>query len=246
MQSYPTQLGSPDHPEGKIQLLDGSIIDAYPKRVKKTPKPAELLTEESKEKEKPKVRKRWHIQTKRAKIRAHIEAHRIRTKDFYENAFFFLENSERILSDSRMFLAPVPLRSNLAYFGHAPFESPTLGIYIEFWKNSEYAVFNDKDNIQRVVGSMAGSTLSGNNFTVCGDKFGRIKEMHITKFSSTARDFMFINKRYKEVKEKYDAYTLSEVIEIFRAENRIPEVLPQPVIPKMSLGQKIKKFLYFE
>ena len=134
----------------------------------------------------------------------------------------------------------------MAYVGPIPFASPTLGIYIEFWKNSEYAVFNNKDNIQRVVGEMAGSSLSGNNFSVCGDKYGRTKEMHIKNFSSIARDFMLINSRYKEVKEKYDAYTLSEVIEIFRAENRIPEVLPQPVIPKMSLGQKIKKFLYFE
>ena len=134
----------------------------------------------------------------------------------------------------------------MAYVGPIPFASPTLGIYIEFWKNSEYAVFNNKDNIQRVVGEMAGSSLSGNNFSVCGDKYGRTKEMHIKNFSSIARDFMLINSRYKEVKEKYDAYTLSEVIEIFRAEKRIPEVLPQPVIPKMTLAQKIKKFLYFE
>lgn len=65
--------------KAKFQLLDGSIIEAYPKRVKETPKPAEPLTEESKGKEKAKDRRRWHIETKRARIRAHIEAHRIRT-----------------------------------------------------------------------------------------------------------------------------------------------------------------------
>ena len=232
-QSYPTQLEAPDHPEGKIQLLMVQLLMP----ILKSKKDSETgRTPNGRIKEKTKVEKVAHT-NKKSENRAHMKRIESATKIFMRTPFF-LENSERILSDSRMFLAPVPLRSNLAYFGHAPFESPTLGIYIEFCKNSEYSVFNYKYNIQRVVGSMAGSTLSGNNFTVCGDKFGRIKEMHITKFSSTARDFMFINKRYKEVKEKYDAYTLSEVIEISVPKTEYRKFCRNLLFPKCHWGKR--------
>ncbi|MCF0196731.1 MAG: hypothetical protein HUK03_05790, partial [Bacteroidaceae bacterium] len=49
---------------------------------------------------------------------------------FLEHAFFFWENRERIMSDSRMLFASVPIECCAAYFSYPP---PTLGTLIELW-----------------------------------------------------------------------------------------------------------------
>ena len=54
-------------------------------------------------------------------------------KFFTDHAFFFLDHRKQILNDSRMFLAPVPVQSGMAYIGTSGFNSPTLGVYIEWW-----------------------------------------------------------------------------------------------------------------
>lgn len=53
-------------------------------------------------------------------------------KLFEENAFLLFENSKRILSDSRMFLCPIPLKNN--FIG---MKNRTLGVYIEWWMKFE-------------------------------------------------------------------------------------------------------------
>ena len=58
---------------------------------------------------------------------------------FTDHALFFFDHREQILSDSRMFLAPVPIASGLAYVGSCGFQHPTLGVYIEWWMR--YAPF---------------------------------------------------------------------------------------------------------
>ena len=52
-------------------------------------------------------------------------------KLFLNNAFLFLKNKDRIMSDSRMFLCPVPIQNELAYTGTSGFHHPALGVYLE-------------------------------------------------------------------------------------------------------------------
>lgn len=54
-------------------------------------------------------------------------------KLFTDNAFYLLAHQERIMRDSRMFLAPVAVQNGLAYTGTSGFNAPTLGIYLEWW-----------------------------------------------------------------------------------------------------------------
>ena len=49
---------------------------------------------------------------------------------FLKNAFRFLANKERIMTDSRMFLCPIPVQSGMTISGTSGFMNPTLGVYL--------------------------------------------------------------------------------------------------------------------
>lgn len=63
---------------------------------------------------------------------------------FLKNAFLFFRNAHRIFSDSRMFLAPVPIENGLSISGKCR-STPTLGIYLEWWLNCEVDTTKDKE-----------------------------------------------------------------------------------------------------
>ena len=48
------------------------------------------------------------------------------TKVFLNNAFFFLAHRDRIMNDSQMFLAPVPIHNTILYHGGV-----CLGVYLK-------------------------------------------------------------------------------------------------------------------
>ncbi len=139
-------------------------------------------------------------------------------KLFCDNAFLFLANTDRILNDSRMFLAAVPIQSGLAYTGTGGFRSPTLGVYIEFWLNCSAATFIDKKGRKGMVVRISGSPLSGCNS--CGVVFddGTVESTSLNPFSSVWHPFMDINKRYDEAKATCESYTLQQVVDILKKE----------------------------
>ena len=63
---------------------------------------------------------------------------------FLRNAHRLIAEADSIMADSRMFLAPLPIRNGLAYTGTSGFSHPTLGIYIEWWRNNKCAWTEDK------------------------------------------------------------------------------------------------------
>lgn len=83
-------------------------------------------------------------------------------KLFTDNIFYLWQHKERILSDSRMFLAPVSVSSGLSYFGSIL--NPTLGVYIEFWTESEIAINTDAKGQRNIVYKVVGSPLTGVNY----------------------------------------------------------------------------------
>ena len=127
-----------------------------------------------------------------------------------ENAWFLLENAEKILSDSRMFLAPVKIQNGLAYTGTSGFSSPTLGVYIEWWLNCKEASTDANGNL---VWYISGSPLSGSNCcSAVTPKGEQVKIAQRTPFSAIWRTFMSVNKRYTEAKQRCEAYSLEEVL----------------------------------
>ena len=138
---------------------------------------------------------------------------------FIDNAFYLLAHSERILSDSRMFLCPVAIQNGLAYTGTSGFHGPTLGVYLEWWLLAKNAMQTDKKGRRSLVYHLAGSPLSGMNKCSAIREDGQQEIVSLSSFSAHWGPFMKLNQRYTEAKQLYQAYTLQQVLDILHQED---------------------------
>ena len=201
------------HPEGKIQLLDGRVLDCYSLEQPQGEVDNHLSLDTT----------GVYLSLKRPNKANTVkdnqdEDEKLLEKLFLDNAFVLLNNRERILSDSRMFLCPLPIRNGLAYTGTSGFHHPTLGIYIEFWLHCPAATVMKDNGEKWLLWHIAGSPLSGSNRCSLVNSQGEWKCEQVSSFSGIWRPFMEINSRYDEAKSKYDAYTLRQVLSIFENE----------------------------
>ncbi len=134
---------------------------------------------------------------------------------FYTYFHTFYTHRERILSDSRMFLARIPMYNGLAYTGTSGFHCPTLGVLIEWLLHTPSATWQDEAGRIWLVCSITGSPLSGSNGCTLVDAEGNLCRQSIYPFMSLWRPFMHINGLYDEAKARYQHYTLEEVVSIF-------------------------------
>ena len=196
-----------------IKLLNGATLDCYPlpKSKEKTNNEINLDTSGtylSIGKAHPNI-------THERDINEHDDE---RIKLFIDNAFLFLQNRRSILSNSLMFLCPVPIKNDLAYTGTSGLNNPTLGVYLEWWLNCENTMIWKGDESKWLVFNFSGSPMSGINHCGIVDKNGTTDTVFISSFSSLWTSFMEINKRYDEAKSLYQSFTLEEVIETFKAD----------------------------
>ena len=127
---------------------------------------------------------------------------------FVENAHYLFENREKIFADSRMFLAPVNVMSGMAYCGTLC--KPTLGTYIEWWLR------RGKEELAYFVN---GSPLSGANVSLSIAKNGKLVPLPSPgKFIDLAKEYDGVHRRYIEERERFEAYTLWEVIRRLKGE----------------------------
>lgn len=141
-------------------------------------------------------------------------------KLFTDNAFYLLAHRDRILSDSRMFLCQIAVKSGLMYSGSSGFQNPTLGVYLEWWRECPNAMITDKDGTRSLIFYLAGSPLSGANWSKRVDESGDIHNVRPSyPFISQWRSFIGINTRYTDAKRRYQAYSLEEVLKILHAED---------------------------
>ena len=138
---------------------------------------------------------------------------------FLDNAFYLLAHRERILSDSRMFLCPVAVQSGLAYTGTSGFRNPILGVYLEWWPLVPDAMQIDGSGRRGLVCQLSGSPLSGMNKCSLVRQDGRLDVVTLSSFGRHWGPFMKLNQRYTEAKQLYQAYTLSQVLDILRRED---------------------------
>lgn len=133
-------------------------------------------------------------------------------KLFYEHAHIFLANTDKILSDSRLFLTPVNVVNGLAYTGTSGFHKPTLGVYIEWWLHHKDASIDAKG---LPIWFISGSPLSGSNACSAVDRKGKTHRAQLNgSFSAVWSSFVKVNNRYNEFKGRYMAYDMKEVIDI--------------------------------
>ena len=210
----PFKEGGADFPQNKIILTDGRELDCYPVAEEK---PAQLETDDlaldttgqylviGNQKPTP-IPKPSMTSAEQKEL-------------FLKNAFYLLAHRERILSDSRMFLCPVPIQSALAYVGTTGLHNPTLGIYLEWWLQADCAMQTDKKGRRSLVYHLAGSPLSGSNRSSMVYEDGKKELVCLPSFISHWSPFMSINRRYTEAKQLYQAYTLPEVLAILHKED---------------------------
>ena len=195
------------HPEGKIQLKNGNVLDCYPK----TDQPCAIVRDKlsldttgeffqiGKSREK-------RLSGKKSPERPAWE------RLFLQEAFYLYEHREQIMADSRMFLTPLPFKNGLAYTGTSGLNQATLGIYLEWWDDCEKAVIREKDKVEALTYFIAGSPLSGANHCSAVDRKGQSVTMQFSPFLPIWSSFMRINQRYTEAKQRYQSYTLEETI----------------------------------
>ena len=179
-----------------------------------------------------------------------LEQRRKQAKKFFtDHAFFFLDHREQILSDSRMFLAPVPVQNAIAYTGASGFHRPTLGVYLEWWMTCVPAIIGRYRKNAWLVYHIAGSPLSGRNSCGIVNPQGECRSESLpSPFSAIWRSFVEVNTRYDEAKERYEAYSLEEVVALLEANDqgdslteRMVYILQRENITLRQEIQEIKK-----
>ena len=212
-------------PEGKITLLDGRELECYPciSELKGENCNVKGLHDSPGRKavdynnlEFDTTGRYLSFGKKRGRSKKYVEDLEMFTERqlFVDNAFLLLQNRERILQDSRMFLAPVAVESGLAYTGTSGFRNPTVGVYLEWWSLCEGALRRDENGVRSLVYRLAGSPLSGVNSCTAIREDGREETVSLRPFSDYWRSFMKINQRYSEAKSWYQAFTLQQVVEM--------------------------------
>lgn len=212
-------------PEGKITLLDGRELECYPcvsglkgenGNVKGLHGLQGCKAVDYNNLEFDTTGKYLSFGKKRVRSKDYIEDFELLAarRLFADNAFLLLQNRERILQDSRMFLAPVAVESGLAYTGTSGFRNPTVGVYLEWWGLCEGALRRDENGVRSLVYRLAGSPLSGVNRCTAIREDGKEETVSLRPFSDYWRSFMKINQRYSEAKSWYRAFTLQQVIEM--------------------------------
>lgn len=194
----PEAKSKTEWPEGTILLLNGSSLTCYPK-----------------ENLKPQGKYKFYNEKEEAAKKVIYDA---QIKLFTDNAAILLQHKERVFSDSRMFLCPIPVRNGLAYSGTFP--EATLGVYLEWWSTTYTSVRLDYRNLSnsQLVYNLSGSPLSGSNRCGLVNATGEREFNRIGYFHRAFSTFCGINSRYKNAKEKYQAYSIDEVIRIFKEE----------------------------
>ena len=194
----------------RFQILNGTWLEGYPLKNQSTEQvendlkldsTGEYLVVAGKKEKKPSPKKQTPEELGRI---------------FYTNAFLFWEKRNLIFSDSRMFLARVPVQNGLAYVGRSGFIWPTLGIYLEWWERCEQAHFKNKKE-ERLIWYISGSPLSGANVCASVSRDGKDKTTPVSPFLLVWSSFAKINRRYDDIKPLYEAYTLEQVLEILNS-----------------------------
>ena len=200
-------------PDGKIVLLSGTQLDCYP-----------LADEDIKTAFQDKLEldtTGQYVTVRKCKPKTEpVSDERIQKQQlFVDNAFYLLAHMDRIMNDSRMFLAPVAVQSGLAYTGTGGFSRPTLGIYLEWWQTCDGAMRIDNEGRRSLVYRLAGSPLSGSNRSSAVREDGEMETVSLSTFISYWSPFIKINTRYTDAKVRYQAYTLQEVLDILHCED---------------------------
>ena len=192
-------------PDGKIRIIDGRLIDCYPLATNEPDKVTDDTFGIDAAGRQPSTAESPKPTAEETEVEKAL---------FLKNAFRFLANKERILTDSRMFLCRVPFRSGTTITGTTGFENPTLGVYIQWWMAYPNAARTDENGRKCLIYRLAGSFLTSANNSEMVYEDGTTEVINIYPFKEHCKTLGRINSAYKKAKERYQAYTLQQVVDI--------------------------------
>lgn len=205
--------------ENSITLMNGAVLECFPKESQPCDIESDKMQLDATGKYLSIDNKKPYKRKAKAQIDPTEELEQQQKKLFTDNAFYLLAHSERIMRDSRMFLAPVAIHNGLAYTGTSGFRNPTIGIYLEWWNKCARTLRTDDEGNRSLIFHLAGSPLSGSNSCAEVYEDGRIESVSVRSFIDFWPPFMAINQRYTEAKNMHQAYTLQQVLDILHAED---------------------------
>ena len=139
---------------------------------------------------------------------------------FTHNAFFLWEHRERILSDSRMAQCRLHIGNNLAFVHIQGIASNTLGGYLTWWQEFDRSRRTDSHQRRSLIYFIAGSPLSGRNHCAEVYETGKTKTITVAPFSDYWKSFAEAHERALTADDEPQPYTLSQVVEILKSENK--------------------------
>lgn len=194
------------HPEGKILLVNGNIIDGYRKSGVDTVTPSKGFQLDT-------TGEFFQVGRKKKRKEREVESPYKRSMSFLiANAWELYRRREEIYADSRMFLAPLDVGCNIAYTGTSGIADATLGVWLEWWESLDMLRKDEKGN-ERLVYYFAGSPLSGTNRCKAVTPAGKTVDVSFCPFSPVWSTFMKINSRYDAPKQLYEAYSFEQTLE---------------------------------
>lgn len=190
-----------------LELSDGTCIEAY----LKSDRPESITPD------------KFNIDTTDEFLQMETKPHRHKRivtctneeelKLFLKHAHSLIAHGDAIMADSRMFLVPLPIRNGLAYTGTSGMRNPTLGVYIEWWRNNPCAWTEDESGTLQPIYFISGSPLSGCNKCAYVDADGEGHTISVPHFNRVWSTFAKLNTHYTEAKQIYESCTIAEVIE---------------------------------
>lgn len=163
---------------------------------------------------------------------------------FLRNAFLFLDNAERILSDPRMAQARVSVSNGLAYMGAFP--TANLGTYLDWWLHSGLEeILHDKEGRKALTWSVSGSPLSGMNSCSCVYPDGSIATICHGSFRKIWKSFLDASKRCRPEGEAVEPFSIEEVVEILKTNATTEEdILRARLAVQQSVSSRLRFNLY--
>lgn len=125
---------------------------------------------------------------------------------FYQNVHLFIANADRILSDSRLFLTPIPVDNAKAF-------RPILGAYIEWWRNypkESHSVQGDP--IWKIVAEAGSEEYK----FYAVDKDGKSYLAEVENPAHSRLTYRRMNGIYYRAKRAFFSYSLTDAIQLLR------------------------------
>lgn len=147
-------------------------------------------------------------------IESHVsirsEETRLILNEFKESAWLFINNAERIMCDSRMFLTPIYTQSFSPFFK----SRPRIGTFLEWWLH--YPQYS-RDGHGNPIYCISGNPMTGSHACYVIDPDGNSRKVSEKSLLPILTSFGKVNSLYKDAKLTCEHYEMQDVIRMLKA-----------------------------